>query len=128
MTKTGRQSTRHHEMHTEENAMKKKDSHLRLFPAGESRLYWQSQTRESSSHFCVFPSVHPSRLFKVSHSCPHILTIGVYMASLSCDLQFSTQCYLHLQGHPLLFDAILFSGVFRIIPVSIVPVHKSQRS
>ena len=31
MTKTGRQSTKHHEMHTEEDALKKKDSHLRLF-------------------------------------------------------------------------------------------------
>ena len=31
ITKTGRQSTRHHEMHTQEHALKKRDSHLRLF-------------------------------------------------------------------------------------------------
>ena len=41
---------------------------------------------------------------------------------LSCNLLFSP-CYLHLQGHPRLLYATLFSGVFRI-----VPVHKSQRS
>ena len=40
MTKTGRQSTRHHEMHTEEHALKKETPIYDFFPVGESRLYW----------------------------------------------------------------------------------------
>ena len=40
MTKTGRQSTRHHEMHTQEHALKKKTPIYDFFPVGESRLYW----------------------------------------------------------------------------------------
>ena len=40
MTKTGRQSTKHHEMHTEEDALKKKTPTYDFFPVGESRLYW----------------------------------------------------------------------------------------
>ena len=40
MTKTGKQSTKHHEMHTEEDAMKKKTPIYDFFLVGESRLYW----------------------------------------------------------------------------------------
>ena len=40
MTKTGRQSTKHHEMHTEEDAMKKRTPIYDFFPVGENRLYW----------------------------------------------------------------------------------------
>ena len=38
--KNKRQSTGQHEMHREEDAMKKKTPIYDFFPAGESRLYW----------------------------------------------------------------------------------------
>ena len=40
MTKTGRQSTRYHEMHTVEHALKEKTPIYDFSPVGESRLYW----------------------------------------------------------------------------------------
>ena len=40
MTKTGKQSTKHHDKHTEEDALKKKTPTYDFFPVGESRLYW----------------------------------------------------------------------------------------
>ena len=43
MTKTGRQSTRHHEMHTQDHALKKETPIYDFFPVSESRLYWYCQ-------------------------------------------------------------------------------------
>ena len=48
MTKTGRQSSRHHEMHTQEHALKKKTPIYDFFPVGESRLYWYTEVRRRS--------------------------------------------------------------------------------
>ena len=40
MTKTEKQSTRQHEMQTQEHALKKQTPTYDFFPVGESRLYW----------------------------------------------------------------------------------------